>query len=700
MISARGRGAGATLGYVAAYVAALVVGRQTVVDTHQLAAFWPAAGVAALWLMRARGTAQLAMDTLLLLVATVVADTVMGVQGLATLLLFAAANAFHGLVVRWCAARLEVRPFRGELRRRLASTRDLLDLGATAIVASLASAPLGLLAAWASTGRWSWWIGLTWVVRNGSATLVVVAAALAVMTAWRREADLPWRRRLALTPDRRPGAAPELAVVLLGSLGIGLSVFTADTPIAFVLIVSAVWIGLRFSPVVGTLHTLGIGALAVTCTVLGLGPWGAFTDQMLRAVVVQLFVALHCMITLTLALGVADRTRLLARARASEARATSQAQLLHAVTTTMAEGIAVLDADRCVVMSNPAVARLTGLTAETGTAGTAEDYGFSTAEGHPLPLSNRITERVLRGERVVGEDLLRVDPESGAPRMLEVSAVPLHLSDRPEETLALLVVRDVSEQRAHQRELEGFAGVVAHDLKTPLNGVKSWAELLGDQLDDLEVDTSPARRSLAHVRGSAERMQRLIDDLLAFTLSQSADLRPRPVDLDQLVDDLSRALDEASPTDDPQVLHERLGWVEADPMLVRQLMANLLSNAVKYVAPETTPRVVVAARRTDGLLEVSVSDNGIGIPTAERRRVFDSFYRVAGRDDYTGTGLGLAICARAVERHGGGIAVHDGPGGLGTTVVFTLPAATDPGTDTGTDTGTGLPRSAAGRSQP
>ena len=690
-MSARGRDAVATSGYVAAYVASMVAGRLTIIDNHGLAAFWPAAGVAALWMLHARRGFQIGVDVLLLFGATVAVNAAAGITEVSALVLFGLANVVHGIVVRWGSARLEGVRFDGPLRRRISSTRDLLDLGAVAIVAALASAPLGVLAAWADVGHWSWWSGITWVVRNACATLVVVAGALTVVTAWHRHPDRSWRERLALTPDRRQGAVTELVVVVIGSLAIGVSVFTARTPIAFVLIVGAVWLGLRFSPVVGTVHTLAIGALAIGCTVLGLGPWGDFTDHTLRAVVVQLFVALHCMITLTLALGVADRTRLLSRLRASEAHATSQAQLLHAVTGTMTEGIAVLDPGRRVLMANPAVTRLTGLPADTDVAGSAEDYGFTSPDGTQLPLSGRIVERALSGQSVTGEDLLHQEPESETQRMLEVSAVPLHLSERPEETLALLVVRDVSEQRAYQRELEGFAGVVAHDLKTPLNGVKSWAELLGDQLDDLDVDTSEVRRSLAHVRGSAERMQGLIDDLLAFTLSHSADLRPRPVDLGKVVEDIHRALAEANPGEAPEVVHEHLGWVQADSMLVRQLMANLLSNATKYVAEGTTPHITVSTRKDGDMLEISVSDNGIGIPAAERRRVFDSFYRVGGRHDYPGTGLGLAICARAVERHGGRIVVRDGPDGRGTTIVFTLPAAAEP------DPGTGLPTSAAGR---
>ena len=77
------------------------------------------------------------------------------------------------------------------------------------------------------------------------------------------------------------------------------------------------------------------------------------------------------------------------------------------------------------------------------------------------------------------------------------------------------------------------------------------------------------------------------------------------------------------------------------------------------------------------MLEVRVADNGIGIPRAERGRIFDSFYRASSSGSYPGTGLGLAICARAVERHGGRISAREGIDGRGTTLVFTLPADLD-----------------------
>ena len=87
-------------------------------------------------------------------------------------------------------------------------------------------------------------------------------------------------------------------------------------------------------------------------------------------------------------------------------------------------------------------------------------------------------------------------------------------------------------ERAQRRELQAFAGTVAHDLRTPLTGVGSWAEILGDQLDSLDVDVTQPRASLRRIETSADRMDQLIHDLLIYSQAQSATLAPESLSLD------------------------------------------------------------------------------------------------------------------------------------------------------------------------
>lgn len=229
-------------------------------------------------------------------------------------------------------------------------------------------------------------------------------------------------------------------------------------------------------------------------------------------------------------------------------------------------------------------------------------------------------------------------------------------------------------------ELQSFASTVAHDLKTPLTGVGSWAEILGDQLDDLDtlgVDVVDPRTSLVRIATSADRMEQLISDLLTYSQAQNAMPTPASVDLDKLVDAVANDLCTALTGPLPFIEHGPLDPVLADLPMVRQLLTNVIGNAVKYVAEGTTPNIVVASKVMGDMVEIRVSDNGIGIPPAERGLIFDSFYRAPGAGGYPGTGLGLAICARIVEHHGGRISAREGLDGSGTTLVFTLPA--DPG---------------------
>ena len=395
----------------------------------------------------------------------------------------------------------------------------------------------------------------------------------------------------------------------------------------------------------------------------------------------QVYVLVITVLVLVISLGVAERAALLARVVESEARASSRADLLDAVMEVMTDGVAVVEASGNVLMRNPVAERLAGSSRRPGRAGAMEDHGFFAPDGSVLAPGDLPSSRALRGEVVTSQDLLRIDPETGEQVVLSIGAMPL---DRPESEggpLAVLVLHDVTRERTHRRELQAFAGTVAHDLKAPLTGVGSWAEILGDQLDVLGVDVTEPRSSLRRIESSAARMDQLISDLLAYSQAQSGALSPEALSLTGMVDAVARELRDASAAPLPVFEYAALGRVRADRVLVGQLLANVIGNATKYVAPGTTPRVRITSEQVADMVEVRVSDNGIGIPRAERGQIFDSFYRASSSGSYPGTGLGLAICARAVERHGGRISARQGLDGQGTTLIFTLPADTAPVAD-------------------
>ncbi len=106
---------------------------------------------------------------------------------------------------------------------------------------------------------------------------------------------------------------------------------------------------------------------------------------------------------------------------------------------------------------------------------------------------------------------------------------------------------------------------------------------------------------------------------------------------------------------------------------MRQLLDNLIANAVKYVAPGSVPRVSVTGREVGDRVEVTVADEGIGIPAAERDQIFEAYHRAHDVEQYDGHGIGLAVCKKIVERHGGRISARPPLGEGGTRIVFTLP---------------------------
>jgi signal transduction histidine kinase len=666
-----------SLGYLATYVVAMVVGMGTVQSGTGLAFFWPATGVAALWLLRGRNRDQVLLDAALLLAATVTVDLVHDLTPVAAVL-YGLANLLMAVTVRLSSARFEFLSFWERLPRRVAGKSDVRALGLSSFAGAVVSLPIALAATYVQTDSFIRGFGLAWVARNTCSTFVVVASVLAILTTlFRSHAHRGWAARLA--SESRPHWQLELVVAASISLGATGVLFgsTRQLPIAFMLLLVATWIGYRFSPAVGGSYAIILSVVTVLCTEAGRGPFGAMVDPTARAVVVQIYALATTVMVLFVSLGVAERSALLARVVDSEARATSRAELLDAVMNLTPDGLAVVESTGKLVMLNPAGQVLAG---RDGPARINDqgDPDFYQPDGSLLAPEDVPSVRALRGEVVTAEDMVRIDPGTGSQTILSVSAAPL---DRPEAQggrLAVVSIHDVTTERAHRRELQAFAGTVAHDLKTPLTGIGSWAEILGDQLDALGCDVAQARTSLRRIESSANRMEQLISDLLAYSQAQSATLAAVPLSLTGMVEAVARELRETNDVIPPVIDFKPLGRVLADRVLVRQLLSNVMGNAVKYVAPGDQPHIVVSSKTVGDMLEVRVADNGIGIPRAERGRIFDSFYRASSSGDYPGTGLGLAICARAVERHGGRISARGGLDGRGTTVVFTLPLDCDP----------------------
>lgn len=219
-------------------------------------------------------------------------------------------------------------------------------------------------------------------------------------------------------------------------------------------------------------------------------------------------------------------------------------------------------------------------------------------------------------------------------------------------------------------ELEQFASIASHDLQEPLRKVRTFAarvrETEGASLSERGVDY------LRRAEASAERMQRLIEDLLVFSRVATQTRPFAPVDLDQVVREVLEDLDDLVRRSEATVKVGELPTIIADPPQMRQLLQNLISNALKFRREGVPPAVEISAIVTAGTMTLVVRDNGIGFDPQYARRIFRVFERLHGRGTYPGTGIGLALCRKIAERHGGTVTADSAPG-AGSMFTVTLP---------------------------
>ncbi len=218
------------------------------------------------------------------------------------------------------------------------------------------------------------------------------------------------------------------------------------------------------------------------------------------------------------------------------------------------------------------------------------------------------------------------------------------------------------------KELEQFAYVASHDLQEPLRMVSSYTQLLEQRYTDkLDED---AHEFIHYAVDGATRMQRLINDLLEYSRVTTKGKEFSEVDahsvLGQVISNLQMKIEASNAI----ITNSDLPEVKADGLQLARVFQNLIDNAIKFIGEES-PRIHVDGRLKDGYWLFSVKDNGIGIDSRHKDRIFQIFQRLENREKYPGTGIGLAICKRIVERHGGKIWMESEPG-KGTAFLFTI----------------------------
>jgi signal transduction histidine kinase len=220
------------------------------------------------------------------------------------------------------------------------------------------------------------------------------------------------------------------------------------------------------------------------------------------------------------------------------------------------------------------------------------------------------------------------------------------------------------------RELEQFASVVAHDLRSPLVGIGGFANLLRRR--HREALGADGDLLVGHIVDGAARTQALIEDLLAYARLGADEGPLETVDCQALVKEVLETLAPQIEERGAVVTQEDLPRLTGNRTQLTRVFQNLIANALKFQASQQ-PQIHVRSENKGDAWLFSVRDNGIGIPADQRERVFQIFQRVHGEEDYPGTGIGLSICKKVVEAHGGRIWVESAPG-EGSTFYFTIPA--------------------------
>src|SRR5881296_2195292 len=315
----------------------------------------------------------------------------------------------------------------------------------------------------------------------------------------------------------------------------------------------------------------------------------------------------------------------------------------------LSDGVLAADKRGIVIETNAAARRLLG-------------YG----ETEPLPPLGELFHD--RAHRALMREVLTGAVVEG--RELDLGDRTVVLSARPlKDGGTLLVFSDVTDVRRLETIRRDFVANVSHELKTPLTAIAGYAETLVSESSD-----EHATRFAQTIVENAQRMQRLVDDLLDLSRIESGSWHPesRVIGVDASAREAWRPFAERAASQKLELETSDSVAVNSDPEALRQIFTNLFDNALRHTAPGG--RIRVAAERAGDETVVSVSDTGSGILADHLPRIFERFYRVdPGRSRQEGgTGLGLAIVKHLVEAHGGRVEAESELG-RGTTILLYFP---------------------------
>jgi PAS domain S-box-containing protein len=362
-------------------------------------------------------------------------------------------------------------------------------------------------------------------------------------------------------------------------------------------------------------------------------------------------------------------------------RVRTDQEQLRAILASSSDGIALLGANTCFIEANPSFGRIFGVEPERIVGMECmELLGCDGENGHGRCGELCMVHRALQ----VGKPLPYVEIElqiNGAARAIGLSITPVSTTSRP---LCLLVARDVTAIRDLTRMKANFLSMITHELRSPLNAINGYLDLA---LEGIAGELNEQQHEfIRRARASSEHLYALVEDLLLVSRADSGQVRlTREVtglrgivahaveELELMASDNGVAVAVDIPADLPPVY--------VDPVRLQQVLRNLVSNALRFTPAgghvtvsaciinkahevrEAMPGAEDGEREDIRLLQLDVSDTGVGIAPEQQQRIFERFYQVSSTGGRTsGQGLGLAIVKMIVELHGGEVRVTSEPG--------------------------------------
>lgn len=370
-------------------------------------------------------------------------------------------------------------------------------------------------------------------------------------------------------------------------------------------------------------------------------------------------------------LAVVSDIRDVTRDKQAEYELRANEERFRAVTDNANDAIVTADADGLIVYFNPAAERIFGYTADEVvqrpvTLLIPERYRDAHREGLQWYLQ--------RGEgRIIGQTMELVGRRKGGDEVpLELSLASWKIGEA--ETFFTGMLRDIRDRKAAEREieqlnenllrrtvdleaankeLEAFSYSVSHDLRAPLRALDGFSQaLLEDYRDRLDEE---GQDYLQRVRGAAQRMGSLIDDLLKLSRVARTELTRDHVDISAIAASIADALQRTEPQRSAEFVIAEGLVAQADERLLQVAIENLLNNAWKFTRPRSVARIEFGVTRRADETSYFVRDNGVGFDMEYSDKLFSAFQRLHDAREFPGTGIGLATVQRVIHKHGGRI---------------------------------------------